>query len=480
MNHENYFLGEENHRNIYDYYELTKNELGKGSYGRVQLGKLKGTNLKRAIKIIEKAKVSNVERFKLEVEIMMKLDHPNILRLIDYFEDKKYVYLVLELCTGGELFDRIIANKYYNEEDARIIFKQIIKALHYCHINGVCHRDLKPENFIMISKNDPFTLKIIDFGLSRTFQQNGTVLQETNDDQNNGKRRKTRAVLKTKAGTPFYIAPEVLTGNYNEKCDVWSAGVILYILFCGYPPFYGESNRQILESVKKGKLDFSSVEWQDKSKSAIELVKKMITHHEKRPFADEVLKHEWMFMSKIKQTYKEKVKVLYHNMKKYAKLDKFRQLILYYLVRNLSEEDISHYHNYFDLFDKNNQGSIQKESFIEVLSENLGVDKSQTEEIFNSMDLFDNDRISYSQFISAVIPYTKFFNQKRLIIFFHLGDIDRNQKLSADDLSKFLTIQFKHWQKDMGEFQGKIVKKFDSLFPEEVDFDQFLKVVSEV
>lgn len=113
----------------------------------------------------------------------------------------------------------------------------------------------------MISKNDPFNLKIIDFGLSRTFSQNETVLQETQDDQNTGKRRKTRAVLKTKAGTPFYIAPEVLTGNYNEKCDVWSAGVILYILFCGYPPFYGESNRQILESVKKGKLDFSSIEW---------------------------------------------------------------------------------------------------------------------------------------------------------------------------------------------------------------------------
>lgn len=105
MSHEDYFLGEEYRRNVYDFYELTKEELGKGSYGRVQLGILKGTNLKRAIKIIEKVRVSNVERFKLEVEIMMKLDHPNILRLIDYFEDKKSVYLVLELCTGGELFD---------------------------------------------------------------------------------------------------------------------------------------------------------------------------------------------------------------------------------------------------------------------------------------------------------------------------------------------------------------------------------------
>lgn len=122
----------------------------------------------------------------------------------------------------------------------------------------------------------------------------------------------------------------------------------------------------------------------------------MITHHEKRPFADEILRNEWMFMSKIKQTYKEKVKVLYHNMKKYAKLDKLRQLILYYLVRNLSEEDISHYHNYFDLFDKKNQGAISKESFVEVLQENLGIEKTQIEGVFDSMDLLGNEKISYS------------------------------------------------------------------------------------
>lgn len=244
-----YFLGDENPRNIKDFYELTNTELGKGSYGWVQLSKLKGTNIKRAIKIIEKSKVSNVERFWLEVEIMMKLDHPNILRLIDYFEDPKYVYLVLELCTGGELFDRIITNKYYNEEDGRMIFRQIMSALQYCHSNGVVHRDLKPENFIMISPKDPFTLKIIDFGLSRTFNTNERVLKELPSDDGN-RRWKTRAVLKTKAGTPFYIAPEVLTGNYSEKCDVWSAGVILYILLCGYPPFYGESNKQILDAVK--------------------------------------------------------------------------------------------------------------------------------------------------------------------------------------------------------------------------------------
>jgi calcium-dependent protein kinase len=150
-----FILGDESHRDIKIYYEISAEELGKGSYGIVHLGRLRGTSLRRAIKIIRKAKVSNVERFRLEIEVMMKLDHPMILRLYDYFEDEKYVYLVLELCNGGELFDRIIENKYFGENEARIIFRQIMKAIYYCHVNGVCHRDLKPENFIMVSKFDP-------------------------------------------------------------------------------------------------------------------------------------------------------------------------------------------------------------------------------------------------------------------------------------------------------------------------------------
>lgn len=182
------------------------------------------------------------------------------------------------------------------------------------------------------------------------------------------------------------------------------------------------------------------MEWKEKSKSAIDVVRKMICHHEKRPFADEVLKHQWMFMSKVKKTYKDKVKVLYHNLKKYSKLDKFRKLILFFLVRNLSEEDIAHYHNYFDLFDSQNLGVITLDSFTQILSKNLGIEPESSKKVFANSDLFENGKIGYSQFISAVIPYTKFFNQKRLIVFFHLADIDRNKKISAEDLRKFLNI----------------------------------------
>ena len=478
MNSTDFFLGDSKKRNIRNFYEISKKELGKGSYGRVFQGNLIGTNLKRAIKIIDKSKVSNFIRFKLEVEIMMRLDHPNILRLIDYYEDKSNVYLVLELCTGGELFDRIIAKQYYDEDEGRILFKQIIKALNYCHRNGVCHRDLKPENFIMISEDDPYTLKIIDFGLGRTFQNDGILKEKDKNEKVKTKRRKTKAVLKTKAGTPFYIAPEVLTGNYNEKCDVWSAGVVLYILLCGYPPFYGESNQEILRAVKAGKLDFSSIEWKDKSKDVINLVRKMISHHVKRPFTEEVLSDKWININKNSNIEKEKVKILCYNIQKYSNLDIFRKIVLYFEVRNLTEEDISHYHSYFDLFDDSNKGEIDLKSFSKIIKKYYDLEDNEIEKIFTNIDIFSQKTISYSQFLSAVIPYTKFFNKKRLVIFFKLCDIDQNKKISEEDLKIFLDIQFRHMKNNMDLLTDKVIDSFNQIFKKEVKFDQFLKELS--
>lgn len=175
--------------------------------------------------------------------------------MYESFEDVTNVYLVLEICEGGELFDRIIKKKYYDENGARRLFRQVIKAILYCHAKGVCHRDLKPENFIFLDDGEMSILKLIDFGLSKNFISAATDSPNSGVDSSlkMGGRRQQKNNMKTRAGTPFYIAPEVLTGNYNEKCDVWSAGVIMYILLCGYPPFYGESNKEIIEQVKKGK-----------------------------------------------------------------------------------------------------------------------------------------------------------------------------------------------------------------------------------
>lgn len=475
------FLGEEARRDVNLYYEIGKSELGKGSYGTVQVGRLKGTKVQRAIKIIDKSKVSNVERFRLEVEIMYRLNHPSILRLFDYFEDKRNIYLVLELCSGGELFDRIIEKKFYDETEARQIFKQIIKAIYYCHLNGVCHRDLKPENFIMVSKADPYLLKVIDFGLSRTFPNaNPTALPEP---ETNGPReldvnkplrgrRQTKAILKTKAGTPFYIAPEVLTGNYTEKCDVWSCGVILYILFCGYPPFYGENNKEILEAVKSGKVDFSSPEWKDKSKTAVDLVRKMIVAQDVRLFADEVIRHPWM-QAKTFKVDTQKLKSIVANMTAFSKLSTLQKTVLYFVAHNLYEEDVTFLHDYFYLFDTTDTGSISEASFKSVLKDRLGTDPASASAIFAGLDLFETKTLNYTQLLSCALNLASLDSEKKLLTVFQMADIDRDEKLSLADFERFLAIQFKYRTTIAPKFRAGVLAQFASCGLDGADFTGF-------
>jgi calcium-dependent protein kinase len=167
-------------------------------------------------------------RLNYEIDILKNLDHPNILRLYEVFEDKKYIYLVTEFCQGGELFDEIIARGKFNERDAAVIIKQLLSAISYCHSKKVSHRDLKPEN-ILIDNKETLQIKLIDFGTSQRFE----------DEEN----------MELVLGTAYYIAPEVLKGHYDEKCDIWSIGVILYILLSGEPPFPGSDDKEILKSV---------------------------------------------------------------------------------------------------------------------------------------------------------------------------------------------------------------------------------------
>jgi calcium-dependent protein kinase len=214
------------------------------------------------------------------------LDHPNVLKLYEYFEDAKNVYLITELCTGGELFDRIIKEEFFSEKIAARIFKQILQPLNYCHQHGIAHRDLKPENFLFETDDAEADIKVIDFGLSKILKHPDIKDGLTNHGKGNVKDLDR---MNTRAGTPNYISPEVLAGNYGVECDLWSAGCILYILLCGYPPFYGDDDQQILEMVQRGKFDFDGEEWDEISKEAKDLIKKLICKPEKRLTAEEAL-----------------------------------------------------------------------------------------------------------------------------------------------------------------------------------------------
>nr|3DXN_A Chain A, Calmodulin-like domain protein kinase isoform 3 [Toxoplasma gondii] len=277
--HHHHSSGRENlyFQGLSDRYQRVK-KLGSGAYGEVLLCKDKLTGAERAIKIIKKSSVtttSNSGALLDEVAVLKQLDHPNIMKLYEFFEDKRNYYLVMEVYRGGELFDEIILRQKFSEVDAAVIMKQVLSGTTYLHKHNIVHRDLKPENLLLESKSRDALIKIVDFGLSAHFEVGGK--------------------MKERLGTAYYIAPEVLRKKYDEKCDVWSCGVILYILLCGYPPFGGQTDQEILKRVEKGKFSFDPPDWTQVSDEAKQLVKLMLTYEpSKRISAEEALNHPWI------------------------------------------------------------------------------------------------------------------------------------------------------------------------------------------
>jgi serine/threonine protein kinase len=211
-----------------------------------------------------------------EVDILMEMKHPHIIRLYDFFTEPSTYYLVMEQMTGGELFDRIVAKAYYNEKEARDTCKILLEAVGYMHANHVAHRDLKPENLLLQSKDDDSAVKIADFGFAKK------VYEECS--------------LTTQCGTPGYVAPEILEGTpYDYRADMWSVGVILYILLGGYPPFIESTQRDLFRKIRRGEYEFHEEYWGTVSGEAKELISSLLTvKASKRLNAREALENPWI------------------------------------------------------------------------------------------------------------------------------------------------------------------------------------------
>lgn len=236
-----------------------------------------------AIKIIKKDKLNSEELSVVhdEVDIMGKISHPNCAQLHEMYETKKKLYMVMELLTGGELFDRIVAKGSYSEKEAADLIASVTGALKYLHGIGVVHRDMKPENLIYATKRDDSAIKITDFGLAKFREAEG-----------NGK----GSGMHTACGTPGYVAPEVLKNEaYGPEVDMWSLGVILYILLCGFPPFYHESTAALYKQIKKGAYDFPDPYWTEISADAKDLVTRLLNIDPKKRYKPkDVLAHAWI------------------------------------------------------------------------------------------------------------------------------------------------------------------------------------------
>ncbi|TKY57294.1 Calcium-dependent protein kinase 9 [Spatholobus suberectus] len=399
-------------------YTLGK-ELGRGQFGVTYLCTENSTGLKYACKSISKRKLvsrADKEDMKREIQIMQHLiGQSNIVEFKGAYEDKQSVHVVMELCAGGELFDRIIAKGHYSERAAASICRQIVKVVHICHFMGVMHRDLKPENFLLASKDDKALLKATDFGLS-VFIEEGKVYRDL-------------------VGSAYYVAPEVLHRGYGKEVDVWSAGVILYILLSGVPPFWAETEKGIFDAILQGHIDFESHPWPSISNSAKDLVRKMlIKDPKKRITSAQVLEHPWL-KEGGNASDKPIDSAVLSRMKQFRAMNKLKKLALKVIAENLSEEEIQGLKAMFTNMDTDNSGTITYEELRAGL-QRLGskLTEAEVRQLMDAADVDGDGTIDYIEFITATMHRHRLERDEHLFKAFQYFDKDGSGYITRDEL----------------------------------------------
>ncbi|XP_052201199.1 calcium-dependent protein kinase 8-like [Diospyros lotus] len=409
--------------NISRQYDLGR-ELGRGEFGITYLAVDVETGEKFACKSISKKKLRtavDIEDVRREVEIMKHLPkHPNIVSLKDTYEDDNAVHIVMELCEGGELFDRIVARGHYTERAAAAVMRTIVEVVQACHRQGVMHRDLKPENFLFANKKETASLKAIDFGLSIFFKP-GEHFTEI-------------------VGSPYYMAPEVLRRNYGPEVDVWSAGVILYILLCGVPPFWAETEQGVAQAIIRSVIDFKRDPWPKVSENAKDLVKKMLEPDpKKRLTAQQVLEHPWVQNAKKAPNVPlgETVKA---RLKQFSVMNKLKKRALGVIAEHLSVEEVAGIKEAFDVMDPNKREKINLEE-LRIGLQKLGhqIPDADLQILMEAADVDRDGALNYGEFVAVSVHLKKMANDEHLHKAFAFFDRNQSGYIEVEELRDALS-----------------------------------------
>ncbi|CAL0299469.1 unnamed protein product [Lupinus luteus] len=444
--------------NLKDIYSLGR-KLGQGQFGTTFLCVEKGTNKEFACKSIAKRKLTtqeDVEDVRREIQIMHHMaGHPNVIQIIGAYEDAVAVHVVMQLCAGGELFDRIIQRGHYTERKAAELARLIVSVVEACHSLGVMHRDLKPENFLFINHEEESPLKTIDFGLSVFFRPGETFTDVV--------------------GSPYYVAPEVLRKQYGPECDVWSAGVIIYILLSGVPPFWDETEQGIFEQVLKGELDFISEPWPSISASAKDLVRRMLIRDpKKRLTAHEVLCHPWVQVGGVAPD-KPLDSAVLSRLKQFSAMNKLKKIAIRVIAESLSEEEIAGLKEMFRMIDTDNSGQITLEELKNGLERVGSVLKdSEINWLMQAADVDNSGTIDYGEFIAAMIHLNKVQKEDHLFAAFSYFDKDGSGYITKDELQQ-ACVQFGLKDDHLDDIIREVDKDNDGL----IDYSEFAAMMQD-
>ncbi|KAK1321110.1 Calcium-dependent protein kinase 4 [Acorus calamus] len=450
----NYVLGHKT-ANIRDLYTLGK-KLGQGQFGTTYLCTEIATGAEYACKSISKRKLiskEDVEDVRREIQIMHHLaGHKNVVTIKGAYEDPLYVHIVMEYCAGGELFDRIIQRGHYTEKKAAELTKIIVGVVEACHSLGVMHRDLKPENFLLLNRDDDTSLKAIDFGLSVFFKP-GQVFADV-------------------VGSPYYVAPEVLCKHYGPEADVWTAGVILYILLSGVPPFWAETQQGIFDAVLKGVIDFDSDPWPLISDSGKDLIRQMLcSRPSDRLTAHQVLCHPWICENGVAPDRALDPAVL-SRLKQFSAMNKLKKMALRVIAESLSEEEIAGLREMFKAMDTDNSGAItfdELKAGLKRYGSTLG--ESEIRDLMDAADVDNSGTIDYGEFIAATVHLNKLEREEHLVAAFSYFDKDGSGYITVDELQQACK------EHNMTDFVDDIIREVDQDNDGRIDYGEFVAMM---
>lgn len=462
FHHANFIV--DNKGKVTDFYTMDRKAIGEGAFGTVSKAVPKGDHTAgsktRAVKSINKRNVTDPLKFKQEVALMKQMDHPHIIKLYESFEDARNVHLVMELCSGGELFDRITEVGHFTEAQAAAIMQQITRAVHYMHSSCIVHRDLKPENFLFTEKEaiERSTVKIIDFGLSRAFAPG--------------------QVLTTHVGTAYYLSPQVLQKRYDELCDVWSLGVICFVLLCGYPPFQGDDDAEILALVAKGKFEFDDEDWAAVSEDAKDLIGNLLQMKpSSRPTACQALQHTWIKKCSPRAKPINTGSGLVKNLSKFRSQHRLKKAALQVIAGQLNDSKIKDLREIFTQLDDNGDGLLSVEEL------RTGIQKSELKEIPEDFQLLMQDIdcdgsgvIDYTEFLAATIDQKIYTMEDVVWAAFRVFDVDGNGRISPDELKSVLSDGGVGKMLDT-ETIDALMAGVDTSGDGEIDFDEFMALM---
>ena len=404
----------ENTSKITREYRIWMESIGSGSCGEVRKALHVATGTLRAIKIVYKFQGELTEPGKLfrEVEILQKTDHPNIIKVFEYFQDAKFLYIVMELAGGGELFSRIQSMKRFSESQAAALFFQLASTLNYLHFHNIVHRDIKPEN-LLLDEGD--NLKLVDFGAAKIF--------------------KPGHAMHRFYGSPYYVAPEVLEGNYDEKCDIWSAGVVLFILLTGILPFSGATDEEVHKAVRTAKINLEAPQFDGISPLAKDLLNRMLTRSPKaRPSAAEVLSHPWLRQSEPSDHGINPSTLA--NLSRFETKSQLTRAIYFFMVTHcISMEEKKALTELFNRLDTNNDGVLSKD---ELVSGFRSADfplltLSELDHLISRLDQNNSSEIDYTEFIAAATDRKAVISREKIKRVFQIFDRDGNGKISPSE-----------------------------------------------